>query len=169
MSVANEAHAGGIAAAPDRAAAAPKPDAKPQFWQQRAFYRYGFLILMLAIWEWLGPLVNPILFSHPSKIAVAFYELTISGELPYYAMESLEILFCGLFFAIVVGVPLGAGLGRWLWDQFALDISAVPRPTVPMGAILAVVVAAIVVANVAAAIPARLARQVRPATILATE
>ena len=43
------------------------------FWQQRAFFRYGFLALILGVWEVLGPLVSPILFSYPSKIAVAFY------------------------------------------------------------------------------------------------
>jgi NitT/TauT family transport system permease protein len=118
MSVANEAPIGAIAAARHGAAAEPKP----RFWQQRAFYRYGFVILLLAVWEILGPLVNPILFSYPSKIAVAFYELTfVTGELPYYAMESLEILFCGLFFAIIVGVPLAVLMARLKPIDWALE------------------------------------------------
>ena len=33
---------------------------------------------------------------------------------------------------IVIGVPVGIALGRWLWDLFARDIYAVPRPTVPV-------------------------------------
>jgi NitT/TauT family transport system permease protein len=118
MSVAEEIHADGVAVAREGAAAEPKP----RFWQQRAFYRYGFIILLLATWEVLGPLVNPILFSYPSKIAVAFYELTFeTGELPYYAMESLEILFCGLLFAIIVGVPLAVVMARVKPVDWALE------------------------------------------------
>ena len=54
MSVANEAHVTGIVAAPERAAT----ERKLPFWQRRAFYRYGFVILVLGLWELLGPLVN---------------------------------------------------------------------------------------------------------------
>jgi NitT/TauT family transport system permease protein len=136
MSAANEAHAGGIAVAPERASAEPRP----RFWQQRAFYRYGFVILVLAVWEWLGPLVNPILFSHPSKIAAAFYELTLSGELPYYAMESLEILFCGLFFAIIVGVPLAVLMARVKPIDWALDWPINALYSTPMVALVPLLV-----------------------------
>jgi NitT/TauT family transport system permease protein len=116
MSVANGIRAGGISV--ERQGAEPKP----RFWQQRSFYRYGFVFLLLAVWELLGPLVNPILFSYPSKIAVAFYELTFeTGELPYYAMESLEILFCGLLCAIIVGVPLAVLMTRFKPVDWALE------------------------------------------------
>src|SRR5687767_7971359 len=101
MSAVDEVHSGAV----QQADPAPKAD-HVAFWQTRAFYRYGFLALILIVWEVVGPFISPILFSYPSKIAVAFYDLTISGELPYYAMESLQILFAGLFFAIIVGVPL---------------------------------------------------------------
>ena len=33
---------------------------------------------------------------------------------------------------IVFGVPVGAVIGRWLWDLFARQIYAVPEPTVPV-------------------------------------
>ncbi|MGH9019835.1 MAG: FtsX-like permease family protein, partial [Acidimicrobiales bacterium] len=33
---------------------------------------------------------------------------------------------------VVVGVPSGVALGRWLWDLFAREIGAVPSPTVPV-------------------------------------
>lgn len=33
---------------------------------------------------------------------------------------------------VIVGVPLGIALGRWLWTLFARGISAVPDPTVPI-------------------------------------
>ena len=41
-----------------------------------ALFRYGFVALILIVWEIVGPFINPIFFSYPSKIAVAFYELT---------------------------------------------------------------------------------------------
>jgi ABC-type nitrate/sulfonate/bicarbonate transport system permease component len=116
MSVANQASPAGLVAGSPSAA-----EPRPRFWQQRTFYRYGFIILLLGLWEWLGPAVNPILFSYPSKIAVAAYELTVSGELPYYAMESLEILFCGLIVAILVGVPLAVLMARVKPVDWALD------------------------------------------------
>ena len=54
------------------------------------FYRYGFLAFILIVWQLVGPLVNPIFFSYPSKIALAFYELTfVTGELQHYMVESL--------------------------------------------------------------------------------
>ena len=118
MSVANEVHAGGIDV--DRPVAAV--ERKLPFWRRRTFYRYGFLVLLLGLWELLGPLVNPILFSYPSKIALAFYQLTLSGELPYYAWESLQILFCGLFFAILVGVPLAVLMARIKPIDWALEL-----------------------------------------------
>ena len=49
MTVANEAH-GAIEVERAPVAAARKPP----FWQQKAFYRWGFLILILAVWEPLG-------------------------------------------------------------------------------------------------------------------
>lgn len=118
MSVANEVHAGGIDVARPMVAV----ERKLPFWRRRTFYRYGFLVLLLGLWELLGPLVNPILFSYPSKIALAFYQLTLSGELPYYAWESLQILFCGLFFAILVGVPLAVLMARIKPIDWALEL-----------------------------------------------
>ncbi|MBN8935987.1 MAG: ABC transporter permease [Rhizobiales bacterium] len=137
MSVANEAGAGAIAAAHQHTAA----ERRPPFWHQRPFYRYGFLILVLAVWQVLGPLVNPILFSYPSKIAVAFYELTfVTGELPYYAMESLQILFCGLFFAILVGVPLAVLMARVKPVDWALDWPINALYSTPMVALVPLLV-----------------------------
>jgi sulfonate transport system permease protein len=117
MTVANEAHAAGIA---DRPVAAPA-DRAP-FWYRRAIFRYGFLALILIVWEVLGPLVNPILFSYPSKIAAAFIELTLNGELPHYAAESLQILFYGLAAAIVVGIPLAVLMARVKPVDWALEL-----------------------------------------------
>jgi NitT/TauT family transport system permease protein len=135
MTVANEAHAG-VASQPEEASGR-----KPPFWHQRAVYRYGFLLLILVVWELVGPLVNPILFSHPSKIAAAFYELTfVTGELPYYAMESLQILFYGLGFAILVGVPLAVLMARVKPVDWALDLPINALYSTPMVALVPLLV-----------------------------
>jgi NitT/TauT family transport system permease protein len=115
-------------------------DSKTPFWWQRSFFRYGFLILILAVWELVGPLVNPILFSHPSKIAVAFYELTVSGELASYAGESLEILFYGLGIAILVGVPLAVLMARFRPLDWALELPVNALYSTPIVALVPLLV-----------------------------
>ena len=58
---------------------------------------------------------------------------------------------------IIVGVPAGIALGRWLWTLFARAIYAVPEPSVPVVEIVLVALGALVLANVVAAIPGRIA------------
>ena len=118
MSVANQAHGREIAVAAQAPAA--KAVKKP-WWEQRALFRYGFLALILIVWQIVGPHISPIFFTYPTKIAVAFYELTLSGELPYYLSQSLEVLAFGLLTAIVVGIPLAIAMARVRWLDWALD------------------------------------------------
>jgi NitT/TauT family transport system permease protein len=137
MSVANEVHAGALPAA-----AAPRPTTKRvPFWQGRRFYRYGFLALILIVWQLVGPLVNPIFFSYPSKIAVAFYQLTfVTGELQHYMVESLLILFYGLGCAILVGVPLAVLMARFQRVDWALDLPVNAMYATPMVALVPLLV-----------------------------
>ena len=137
MTIANEAHAGIDAA---RGPAPVAAERKSPFWRQRAFFRWGFVALILGLWEILGPLVNPILFSYPSKIAIAFFDLTISGELPYYAAESLQILFYGLGFAILVGVPLAVLMARFKPVDWALELPINALYSTPMVALVPLLV-----------------------------
>jgi sulfonate transport system permease protein len=118
LSVVNEVHAVAVAVKPLPETAVKKAS----LWDRKALFRYGFVALILIIWEITGPFVNPIFFSYPSKIAIAFYELTVSGELPYYLAQSLEVMFYGLFFAIVVGIPLAVLMARVRWLDWALDL-----------------------------------------------
>lgn len=70
---------------------------------------------------------------------------------------------------ILVGIPLGIVAGRWLWDPFARQVSAVPYPTVPAVSIVLVAVGTLVLANVVAAIPARTAARTPTALMLRSE
>jgi len=73
------------------------------------------------------------------------------------------------FVGIVVGVPVGIALGRWLWDLFARDIYAVPLPTVPVLEIVLVALGALVLANLVAAAPGQMAARTPTALVLRAE
>lgn len=106
-------------------AKAASPAAKRQsvsLWQRPAVFRYGFSALILVVWEIVGPHIDPIFFTYPSKIAVAFWQLTASGELPHFLGQSLEVLLYGLLAAIAIGIPLAVLMARIRWLDWALDL-----------------------------------------------
>ena len=138
MSVVNEASSGTAGVAP--VAGAPAAGKGTPFWQRSAVYRYGFIALILVLWEFTGPLVNPIFFSYPSKIIMAAYQLTLSGELPYYTWQSLQVLFCGLGFAILVGIPLAVVMARVRPIDWALDMPINALYATPMAALVPLLV-----------------------------
>ena len=115
MSVAHQVESGPLAAKGPAAGAAP-------WWERRAVFRYGFVALILVAWQIFGPFVNPIFFTYPTQIAAAFYQTTVSGELPYYLVQSLEVMIYGLIIAIVVGIPLGIAMARIRWIDWSLDL-----------------------------------------------
>ncbi|HEY7997437.1 MAG TPA: ABC transporter permease [Pseudolabrys sp.] len=136
MSAVDEVHA--VAMAPVVAAPAVH---KPPFWKRRAVYRYGFLAFILIAWQLIGPMINPIFFSYPTKIALAFYELTfVTGELQHYMVESLLILFYGLGVAILVGVPLAILMARFQRVDWALDLPVNAMYATPMVALVPLLV-----------------------------
>jgi NitT/TauT family transport system permease protein len=121
------------------AAAKPQVTARPRWLESKALYRYGFTLLILIVWEIAGPYIDPIFFSYPSKIAVAFYELTVSGDLPYYLGQSLQVMVLGLGCAIAVGIPLGVAMARVPKLDWALDLplnALYATPTVALVPIL---------------------------------
>jgi NitT/TauT family transport system permease protein len=120
MSVANEARQAALTAGRKMTDAASGRE--PAWWQHPALFRYGFVGLILIVWQLVGPHISPIFFTYPTKIAVAFYNLTLSGELPYRLLESLEVMVCGLAVAIVIGIPLGIAMARVNWLDWALDL-----------------------------------------------
>ena len=71
--------------------------------------------------------------------------------------------------ALLIGVPLGVGVGRWLWNFFATQQGVVVEPRIPVPAVLLVVPASIALAGLVAAVPARVASLIKPALVLRTE
>jgi ABC-type antimicrobial peptide transport system permease subunit len=75
--------------------------------------------------------------------------------------------FCAV--ALLIGIPLGVAVGRWVWIVFARQLGIVPEPVTPPLGVLLLVPATVLVANLVAAWPARLAGRIRPAVALRTE
>ena len=70
---------------------------------------------------------------------------------------------------LMVGVPLGIALGRWLWILFAERLPVLPRPSVAVPVLAGLAFALIALANLVAAVPARLAGRTPVATVLRSE
>jgi len=123
-----------------KAAAAGRAVSTVPAWYRPATFRYGFLAIILIAWELIGPMINPIFFSYPSKIAIAFYELTVSGELFYFLGQSLEVLLYALLIAIAVGIPLAIAMARLRWLDWALDLPINALYATPLVALVPILV-----------------------------
>jgi len=69
----------------------------------------------------------------------------------------------------IVGVPLGAGAGRWAWGAFAAHTGFASEPVTPLGATVLVVPATVVAASLIGLLPGALAARRSPAAILRAE
>lgn len=136
MSLAHQVQTGSLASG----APAPAAVVRVPWWEHKALFRYGFVALILIVWEIVGPFINPIFFSYPSRIAIAFYELTLSGDLPFYLGQSLEVMLYGLLSAIVVGIPLAVAMARVRWLDWALDLPINALYATPMVALVPLLV-----------------------------
>ena len=71
------------------------------------------LVCVLGIWEIFGGMIDPVLFTVPSKIAVAAVGMIASGELWNYLWPSLVVLAVGLTLAAIIGIAIGLLLARF--------------------------------------------------------
>jgi NitT/TauT family transport system permease protein len=75
------------------------------------------VVAVLALWQYVGSGIDPVLFTTPSAVAQAGYGMIVSGELWNYLWPSLVIFAAGLTIAAVVGVATGLALARfWVID-----------------------------------------------------
>lgn len=71
--------------------------------------------------------------------------------------------------ALVIGMPLGLGAGRWGWVLFARQLGIAAETVLPLVGVVITVPAAVVVANLIAAVPARIAARTSPAAVFRSE
>ena len=98
------------------------------------------LLVVMALWEFYGRRVNPILFTYPTAIARAFFELVATGELQSYMKESLLVLIYASILSIVVGVLVGVVMGRSAMVEWATDIYINALYSMPMVAMVPLIV-----------------------------
>jgi ABC-type antimicrobial peptide transport system permease subunit len=71
--------------------------------------------------------------------------------------------------AVVVGAPIGIGIGRWSWQLVADSLGSPAPPVVPVLVVVLVGPLTLLVAAAVAAAPARSAATTEPAVILRSE
>jgi ABC-type nitrate/sulfonate/bicarbonate transport system permease component len=117
--------------------AAPPPVDAPERWlMPRWAITTISVTALVAFWEIFGRDVNPVFGSYPSAIAVAFWELLISGQLWSALFESLQPFFAGYLLAIVIGIPIGLVIGRFRTAEAALGIYITAGYAMPLVALV---------------------------------
>lgn len=71
--------------------------------------------------------------------------------------------------ALLIGLPLGAAIGRFAWNTYAERQGIDPEVVVPVAFLLLAIPAAALIAGALALLPARRAAATRPAAVLRTE
>jgi ABC-type nitrate/sulfonate/bicarbonate transport system permease component len=112
---------------------AEAPERKPL---PRWLITFASVFGILILWEIFGRQVNPVFGSYPSAIAVAFWELLVSGQLWTALFESLRPFVIGYGLAIVIGVPLGLLIGGFRVAEAALGIYVTAGYAMPLVALV---------------------------------
>ncbi|GAC1306118.1 MAG: hypothetical protein NVSMB16_01880 [Acidimicrobiales bacterium] len=94
--------------------------------------------------------------------ALGFTRRQVGATVAWQATATIAV-------GLILGLPVGVALGRGLWSLFAGQLDVLPRPSVPVLVLLVLMAAAIFIANLIAALPARIARRVRPSLVLRSE
>jgi hypothetical protein len=81
----------------------------------------------------------------------------------YWQTSALAIV------SLLIGLPLGISVGRWIWDIFAANVGVATNAVIPTWTILLVVPVLVVVANLVASIPGRRSANLHPAELLRSE
>ena len=92
--------------------------------------------IVLIVWEIFGRRINPVFGSYPSAIAVAFWELVVTGQLWSALYDSLRPFVIGYALAIVVGVPLGLFIGGFRAAEAALGLYITAGYAMPLVALV---------------------------------
>ncbi|MET0461480.1 MAG: FtsX-like permease family protein, partial [Ilumatobacteraceae bacterium] len=94
--------------------------------------------------------------------AIGFTPSQVAGSVTVTALTAAAV-------GVVLGVPLGLGVGRLVWWVVAAASGVATDAAVPVRLLVLIAVGVPVVAVMAALVPARRAALLRPAAILAAE
>jgi NitT/TauT family transport system permease protein len=75
----------------------------------------------LAVWEVVGRRVSPLLLAGPSAIALAGWDMLLSGELATALGASGSSLLAGFLIATVIAIPVGLAMGWYRPAEAMLD------------------------------------------------
>ncbi|HVY57536.1 MAG TPA: ABC transporter permease [Xanthobacteraceae bacterium] len=102
--------------------------------------RYAPFVISIAIgvaaWEIVGRHTSAAFMAPFSETVVRLWDLTRSGVLVQQTLSSATLFVTGLFFAVVVGVPLGLLMARVRVLREALDIYVMILYATPMVALI---------------------------------
>lgn len=128
----------------DMAMNEPGARRKTRFWTLSSVPSWvitvGTVVLAVLLWQYFGRNVNPIFGSYPTAIAVAGWEMLISGELGAALLESIKPFVVGFALSMVVGVPLGLLLGRFRVFEAAFGIFVTGGYAMPLVALVPLLV-----------------------------
>lgn len=93
----------------------------------------------LVLWELLGWRVSPLLLAGPSAIAVAGWEMALTGELWVALAASGGSLLTGFLLATAVAIPLGLAMGWYRPLEAALDTYVTALYATPLIALVPLV------------------------------
>lgn len=97
------------------------------------FYPSVTLVIILTVWEILGQLklIDPFMFSWPSKMVLEVKTFVLSGEVfSHLAVSGIEV---GIGFAMaLIGIPIGLAMGYWRKMEMAFDPFVTALYTTPM-------------------------------------
>ena len=128
-----------VPATRERAHAKKRRD-RPRWFISNTALKILSIVLFLVAWEIYGRSSNPVLFTYPSAIAGAAYNMTAEGILLKAIGESLIVLAAGLFAGTVVGIGLGLAVGRSRIVRALLDLPTIALYATPMVALVPVLV-----------------------------
>jgi ABC-type nitrate/sulfonate/bicarbonate transport system permease component len=93
------------------------------------------ILALLAGWEGLARsgLVEAISFPPFSRVFVTFWSLIVSGKMVFLLLPSLERLFVGYLFAVVIGIGFGIAMGYFtavfdLFEPLTEILRPIPSP-----------------------------------------
>jgi NitT/TauT family transport system permease protein len=107
---------------------------------QNLAIRLVSLAIFLALWQAGASSVDPVLFTSPSKVAVAAVDMIWNGELWSALWPSLLVLLMGLTLAIIFGTLLGLALARFRILDVGLTVYITFLYSIPSVALVPLIV-----------------------------